>query len=236
MTLDGEARRERLRQARLYLLFTPEVCGARDPLETLAAVLDWVDVVQVRPKAPDRAIDPGGREAPRVQTEARELFEWCRRVLALVESRAHRPLVIANDRVDVARSLGDAGVDGVHLGQEDCPVDVARGLLGPAALIGLSTHSHAQVVESGELAVDYLGFGPIHATPTKGYERGLGAEAAWIAAQATALPLFPIGGIALTNAAELAEVGRAAVSSAILAAADPARAARELRQLLEPDV
>ena len=62
--------------------------------------------------------------------------------------------------------------------------------------------------------------------------RGLGGEAAWIAAQASALPVFPIGGIELANVSELEGAGRAAVSSAILAAADPARAARELRGAL----
>lgn len=236
----GELRRERLRDARLYLLFTPELCGARDPLAVLAAVLDHVDVVQVRPKPADRAPDPRGGDAPLVQTEARALFEWCQRVLALIAGRARRPLVIANDRIDVVRALAESptdehGIDGVHLGQEDAPVALARELLGPDALIGLSTHTQAQVVEASELAVDYLGFGPIHATATKGYTRGLGPEAAWIAARATPLPLFPIGGIDRTNAGELAEVGRAAVSSAILAADDPARAARELRQLLATD-
>lgn len=240
MRTRGEARRERLRDARLYLLFTPELCGTRDPLVVLDSVLEHVDVVQVRPKPADRAPNPLGGDAPLVQTEARELLEWCRRVLALAAGRARRPLVIANDRVDVVRSLAeivpdDDALDGVHLGQEDCPVAIARELLGPDSLIGLSTHTHAQVVEASELPVDYLGFGPIHATATKGYAHGLGPEAAWVAARATSLPLFPIGGIDRTNAGELAEVGRAAVSSAILGADDPARAARELRQLLAAD-
>ncbi|MBI5432112.1 MAG: thiamine phosphate synthase [Planctomycetes bacterium] len=232
--MSRELRRERLRDARLYLLFTPDSCAPRDPLDVLASVLDWVDVVQVRPKAPDRGLDPRGGARELVQTHARELFDWCRRVLELVNARERRPLVLANDRVDVARSLLDAGLAGVHLGQEDCPVDLARSVLGDDALIGRSTHSHAQVVEAGELALDYLGFGPVFATATKGYARGLGAEAAWIAQQATPLPIFPIGGIGLSNAVELAEVGRAAVSSAILGAEDAARAARELRQMLEP--
>ena len=75
----------------------------------------------------------------------------------------------------------------------------------------------------------------MHATRTKGYEHGLGSECCWIASEASPLPLFPIGGIDRSNAQELARVGRAAVSSAILAAPDPARAARELRALLESD-
>jgi thiamine-phosphate diphosphorylase len=123
----------------------------------------------------------------------------------------------------------------VHLGADDAPPELARALLGPEALIGLSTHGAADVVRATELPVDYLGFGPIHATATKGYARGLGSEAAWIAAQASAYPLFPIGGIDATNASELAGVGRAAVGSALLSAPDPARAARELAGLLRAE-
>jgi thiamine-phosphate diphosphorylase len=227
------ARTDRLRDARLYLIFTPEVCGARDPLAVLEAVLDDVDVVQVRPKARERGLAHDGGDGARVQTNARELFDWCVKVLDVVRAHSSSVLVLANDRVDVARSLQDRSLAGVHLGQDDCPVDIARAVLGDDALIGFSTHSHAQIADASELAVDYLGFGPIFATETKGYERGLGAEAAWIAQQGTALPVFPIGGIARETIGELAEVGRAAVSSAILAAPDPARAARELRGMLE---
>jgi thiamine-phosphate pyrophosphorylase len=88
------------------------------------------------------------------------------------------------------------------------------------------------VIASEDLPVDYLGFGPVYATSTKGYERGLGFEPAWIAAQASSRPLFAIGGIDRTNAADLARVGRAAVGAGILAADDPARAAREIRAAL----
>jgi thiamine-phosphate pyrophosphorylase len=78
-----------------------------------------------------------------------------------------------------------------------------------------------------------LGFGPIHATATKGYAHGLGAEMAWIAAQSSNLPIVPIGGIDAHNANELARVGRVCVGSAILAAPDPAAAARALREALD---
>lgn len=209
------------------LLFSPEPCGSRDPLATLSTALPWIDVVQIRPKP----ASPGGiRAAP---CAARDVHEWCARVLDLVDPT--RTLVLVDDRVDVAAALSDRGCAGVHLGQDDCPIPVAREMLGPDALVGLSTHSMEQVVEGAELAVDYLGFGPVHATPTKGYERGLGAEACWLATQGTSLPVFAIGGIDATNVGELARIGRVAVSSAILAAEDPGRAARELRALLTRD-
>jgi thiamine-phosphate pyrophosphorylase len=228
--------RDRILDAQLYLLFTPTSCGARDPLEVLEAALAHVDVVQVRPKRADSGLDPSRVGAASETTDARELFEWCERVLDLARTLGERaPLIVANDRVDVARSLADRGLAGVHLGQEDCPIDLARAVLGDDALIGLSTHDMTQVALAQDLAVDYLGFGPIHATATKGYVRGLGSEAAWIGREGSSLPVFPIGGITAANVGELAEVGRAAVSSAILGAQDPALAARTLRKLLERD-
>jgi thiamine-phosphate pyrophosphorylase len=227
---DPSRLRERLQSAQLLLLFSPELCRSRDPLAVLEAVLSEVDIVQVRPK-------PAGRGASSLSPcGARETFEWCERVLDLVRARpALDVIVMVDDRVDVARALWDAGCAGVHLGQDDCPVATARRFLGPGPLLGLSTHDFEQVIEADELAVDMLGFGPVHATHTKGYAEGLGAEMAWIASSAGSHPLFAIGGIDVDNAAELARVGRIAVASAILGADDPARAARELREQLTLD-
>jgi thiamine-phosphate pyrophosphorylase len=227
-TWDAVRLRDRLREARLYLLFSPAACGGRDPLEVLEAALPHVDLVQVRIKALAAGPEPTG--AP---SEARGTFEWTEKVLELAALHAELEVpVLVDDRADVARSLLERGCAGVHLGQDDAPARWMRALLGPDPLIGLSTHSLAQVAAALEEPVDYLGFGPIHATSTKGYARGLGGEAAWIAAQASPLPVFPIGGIELANVVELEGAGRAAVSSAILAAADPSRAARELRAAL----
>ena len=221
---DPEELRRRLADARLMLIFSPDLCRGRDPLETLEAVLEWIDVIQIRPKS-------GGTSA---SSSARSVHDWCGRVLDLLSCHADvSPPVIVNDRVDVARALWQRGCAGVHIGQDDCPIETAREFLGPHALIGVSTHDMAQVVESGSLeSADYLGFGPIHATRTKGYEHGLGPEACWVASAATSLPVFPIGGIDATNIGELARIGRAAVGAAILAAEDPPRAAREVRSLL----
>ncbi|HEX6881990.1 MAG TPA: thiamine phosphate synthase [Planctomycetota bacterium] len=224
MSPSGAERRARLARARLMLLFTPELCPpGRPPLEVLARALPHVDVVQVRIKETGQALAP-----------ARATLEWTERVLALRAEVAPRVLVLVNDRPDVARTLGER-VDGVHLGADDAPPELARELLGAEALVGLSTHTAAEVVAAEDRPVDYLGFGPVHATATKGYAGGLGAEAAWIAARASSRPLFPIGGIDATNAGELTEVGRAAVSRALLAAEDPARAAEELLALLSGD-
>jgi thiamine-phosphate pyrophosphorylase len=219
---DPDADRRLLAHARLMLLFTPELCAGREPESVLAAALPSIDVVQVRPK-PLASAAPG---------TAAETLAWTRRVLALRDRLRPDVLVLVNDRVDVARLLASEGCSGVHLGQDDCPLDVARGFLGADALIGWSTHTLEQVLEGETLGADYLGFGPFAATATKGYARGLGPEQAWIASGATALPLFPIGGIGRENAQELVRVGRACVGSAILGADDPGRAARELAEML----
>lgn len=221
---DPERQRELLREARLMLLFTPQLCGERDPQLVLDAVLPHVDVVQVRPKPLDSSAG---------STLAREAYDWSQRVLAAARRSATcEVLVIVNDRVDVALALAGDGLAGVHLGQGDLHSADARALLGPGALIGLSTHDMAQVALGSEQAVDYLGFGPVFPSATKGYASGVGPERAWVAAGATDKPLFPIGGIDRENVGQLGEVRRAAVGSAILAAADPARAASELRALL----
>jgi thiamine-phosphate pyrophosphorylase len=218
----GAERRERLARARLMLIFTPELCPpGSDPLTVLARALPALDAIQVRVK-----------DAELGTTPARATCDWTRRVLELVAGARSDALVFVNDRVDVAAALAPEGVDGVHLGADDAPGELARALLGPEALIGLSTHGPADVVLAEELPVDYLGFGPIHATATKGYARGLGSDAAWVAARASSHPLFPIGGIDPVNAGELAEVGRAAVGHAILASGDPLRTAREIAQIL----
>lgn len=230
--LDSAELRRRLAAARLYLIFTPQLVTSQDPLAVLEAALPYVDLVQVRPKERESGLDPLRAGARPAESNARLVAEWTERVLDLVARARSEALVIVNDRVDVARTYLERGVAGVHIGQDDSPPQVARDVLGSAALIGLSTHSAAQVVRSIDEPVDYIGFGPVCATATKGYERGLGFEAAWVAAQATLVPVFPIGGIGLAEAAELAEVGRAAVSSSILLASDPAAAARELRAAL----
>jgi thiamine-phosphate pyrophosphorylase len=217
--MDAAAARDALGRARLMLLFTPSLCPGRDPLAVLEAALAHVDVVQVRVKD-----ERDGATSP-----ARELHDWTARALDVVGDRA---LLLVNDRVDVAAALFARGVAGVHLGARDTPPTDARRLLGDGPLVGLSTHSAADVARAFDEPVDYLGFGPVFPTPTKGYARGLGPEAAWIAAQGSPRPVFAIGGIAPANADELDHVGRACVGAAILAAPDPAAAARSIRAAL----
>lgn len=222
--------RTRLGEARLMWIFSPpsleQGLAVLDALLTAAPNGPTIDAVQVRPKAPG---------AHRTPTEARTALAWTRAVLERTgRPEDGGPLVLVNDRVDVAAALAAEGCAGVHLGQDDMPAAEARAFLGPGPLLGLSTHDAEQLGMALDAPVDYLGFGPVFATATKGYAEGLGPDRAWIASTAATVPVFPIGGIDLVGAAELAPVGRAAVSSVLQDSADPARTAAALRALLSP--
>lgn len=137
------------------------------------------------------------------------------------------PLII-NDRVDIALAIE---ADGVHLGQDDLPYPIARRLLGPDALVGLSVETMEDVVQAEAYDVDYLGISPIFPTTTKLDTKGSwGMEGLSEATRRSRHPLVAIGGLNVTNAAEAIRAGADAVAvvSAICAAADPKTAAAEL--------
>ena len=170
----GPRRRERLDAARLYLILEREPRG-RPAAETLrAALAGGVDVVQLRDKEGD---DPAILEA------ARELRAAC---------DEHDALLILNDRPDLAL---ECGADGVHLGQDDASVDEARALLGADALVGVSTHTPAQIAAARGSLADYIGVGPVYATPTKPGVAPVGEDLVRHAAQHAGKPFFAIGGI-----------------------------------------
>ncbi len=125
--------------------------------------------------------------------------------------------LLINDRIDVALALG---AHGVHLGQDDLPPDVARTLLGEAAIIGYSTHNVAQAIEATKLPIDYLAIGPIFQTTTKSDTFPvIGLEALRAVRQAIGeFPLVAIGGITASNAADVIAAGAdsVAVISALL--------------------
>ncbi len=127
-----------------------------------------------------------------------------------------RALLFVNDRCDLALAV-DA--DGVHLGQDDLPLSHARSLLGPAKIIGVSTHQASQVEEATRGGADYLGFGPIFPTGTKPHhEPVVGIEGLRQIRPLTQLPVFAIGGITIDSLDAVIGVGAdgVAVISAIL--------------------
>jgi thiamine-phosphate pyrophosphorylase len=207
----GPLRRERLRTARLYF-----VCDARphgeDPEALLRAALSGgVDIVQLREKELGRA------EIERAAATFRRVCD------------TYSALFVVNDDPDLARAC-DA--DGVHVGQDDGSATAARELLGPDAIIGLSTHSEDQIAASAEQPVDHISVGPIWETPTKAGRPAVGLDLVRHAAAHAAHPFFGIGGIDASNAEQVVEAGaeRLCVVRAIRNAADPMAAAEELRR------
>jgi len=207
---NGPLRRERLRTARLYF-----VCDARPPgdLEGLlrAALGGGVDIVQLREKSLDR-------------DEIERAAATFRRVADTFSA-----LFILNDDPELAR-ICDA--DGVHVGQDDVAAEEARELLGPDAVIGLSTHSEEQIAAAAERPVDYISVGPIWETPTKAGRPAVGLELINHAAEHVAHPFFAFGGIEPANAEQVVRGGaqRLCAVRAIRDAADPSAAATALRR------
>jgi thiamine-phosphate pyrophosphorylase len=141
------------------------------------------------------------------------------------------PLII-NDRVDVAMAVG---ADGVHLGQTDMPLKIAKKILGNSMIIGISAESLEDAVEAEKNGADYLGVSPIYATPTKtDTAPPLGLEGLQSIRNTVRLPLVGIGGLNRNNSAAVIRSGAdgVAVVSAIMAAEDPAAAAGDLMQLV----
>lgn len=208
-TLDD--RRARLQDARLYL-----VCdlrpGGRALDDVLApALAGGVDAVQLRDK---RA---SAQELVAAAAIARRLCD------------AAGALLILNDRPELVQA---AGADGCHVGQDDMEPAAARERAGGDRLVGQSTHFPDEV--SGATQADYIGVGPVYATPTKPGRHPVGVELVRYAAFHAPVPFFAIGGIDAGNVGEVVNAGadRIAVVRAIAEAADPRAAAEQLRAAL----
>lgn len=214
----GAERRMRLAAARLYL-----VCGSQSERDRSGreladllrdAVAGGVQIVQLR----EKRMDDG--ELTAIAHAARVL---CERLGALL---------IVNDRPSVAVEVG---ADGVHVGQQDIPLGEVRELVGPDVLIGLSTHAQDEIDAVDPALVDYIGVGPVHATPTKPGRPAVGVELLRYASEHSPVPFFAIGGLSAENLGDAIDAGarRAVVLRAITDADDPRSAARVLRQKLD---
>lgn len=206
----GADRRSKLKDCRLCLITSP----VDDLLERVEAALQsGVGMVQYRGKS--------GHDRDRLQ-EAQAIQIRCRQ---------HGALFIVNDRIDLALAT-DA--DGVHLGQNDLPSDVARRLIGPQRLLGLSTHTLEEVKQAGSESCDYIGLGPVFTTPVKPGRVAISPDRVSEAIALTRLPLFAIGGINPSNLPGLKAAGcqRIAVIGAIMSASDPADASLRLLRSL----
>jgi thiamine-phosphate pyrophosphorylase len=138
---------------------------------------------------------------------------------------------IMNDRVDLAIVV-DA--DGVHLGQDDMPFAMARELMGPQKIIGVSTHSMEQVEGAVAAGADYIGVGPVFQSQTKQFSAFVGVELVKSVAQSVSVPAFAIGGITLENVGEIRHAGlrRVAVAGVVGDSDSPGKVVNELLSLL----
>lgn len=200
--------------ARLYVVAPARL--RRAPLAELVPELAaaGVDVIQLREKT---------LEGGDIMRAGEPVADAC---------RAAGVAFIVNDRPDIALGLG---ADGVHLGQGDVPVALARRVLGPA-VVGRSTHSRAQLdAETAAGDADYVAVGPVWPTPTKPGRPGVGEALVRHAAAAADLPWFAIGGIDATTLPVLLDAGarRIVVVRAVTEAASPPEAAAALRALLD---
>jgi thiamine-phosphate pyrophosphorylase len=150
---------------------------------------------------------------------------------AVAVARKNNVRIVINDRVDIAMALG---ADGVHLGQCDMPVDAARALLGPQAIIGFSTHNTSQVENAAALPADYLAFGPIFETHTKrDHERVVGLNRLREVKDLLGdTPLVAIGGITEQNLRSALDAG--ADSTAVISdlLKEPSKIAEKLKRML----
>lgn len=189
----------------------------------------------VRPELPieakARAVIDGGVGVLQLrleQTADRDALRLIRAVVALAAPRAVQ--VIVNDRVDLALA---GGADGVHLGADDLPVEVARRLLGPQALIGATTRSLEQILAAQAQGADHVGLGPLFATTTKAVAHPpLGLDAFAQIAARSPLPVVGIAGITLERIGAVAAAGAwaAAVAGDLLTADDLVSRAVALQQ------
>jgi len=205
----ADRRRAALRDARLYLC-TADRPDLGDFVKAVCRA--GVDIVQLRDKKLD---DAGIVERARVARDA---------------AHTAGALFILNDRPDLAVACG---ADGVHVGQDDVPAAEARRIVGPDALVGLSTHSPEELAASAQEPVDYVSAGPVEPTPTKPGRPGTGLGYIRLAAERSPHPFFVTGGISPATLPAIAAAGatRFVVVRALTEAPDPGAVAKELRRL-----
>jgi len=202
-----------LAEAKLYVLLTEEMCRASLLGTVREALAGGAQIIQLREK----------------KTDDRVLLQTARSIREM--TRAAGALFIVNDRPDIAL-LSEA--DGVHLGQDDVPCKDARRILGPDALIGISTHDLVQVRRAVLEGASYIGIGPTFTSLTKQFASFPGLEFVTQVAGETSLPAFVLGGVTPGNVEQVLAAGgsRVAVSHAICAAENPKGVARKLRKIL----
>jgi len=207
---------DKLAASRLYLVMGAGSFQGRPALETAELALKGgVDILQLR--------DYNLKDS--------DLLATAVRLRALTEKFG--ALFMVNNRPDIARL---SGADGVHVGQDDLSVAQARKILGEGKIVGVSTHAPEQARQAIADGTDYIGVGPVFATPTKAGRQPVGlAYVRQVAEMKLPVPFFAIGGIDLSNLNQVLAGGaaRVALVRAIAEASDPRKAAVDFKKSLE---
>ena len=185
-----------LKQARLYLVLDARVQSYAEMMKVLRqAVRAGVQVIQMRDK----------------DSSAKDILKFTQQALQYIHGRI--PFIV-NDRLDIAKAVG---AQGVHLGQEDLPVAVARKIVGLKMIIGASCQTLAQAKKAQEDGADYIGFGSVFKTLTKPERAAMNLDLLARVVRDIRIPVFAIGGINGENAAQLRALGvnRVAVTRSI---------------------
>ncbi|MBI4432619.1 MAG: thiamine phosphate synthase [Candidatus Omnitrophica bacterium] len=201
---------ERCRDWKLYVITQANAVRKMTLLEAVSrAVESGASVIQLRDKEASNA----------------ELAGLAKEILAI--TRPKGVALVINDRALVAKLTG---ADGLHLGQEDGPLEAARLLLGKKAILGRSTHSPEEALAAEREGFDYIGVGPVFATPTKPDYQPVGIDLVRYAARNIAIPFVAIGGIDASNIRAVLDAGAktVAVVRAVMAAEDPGKAVKGL--------
>lgn len=199
----------------VYLVTDKELSRGRPVTEIVEkAARGGVDVVQLREKG----------------LATRDFIELALEVQKIL--KPFRVPLLINDRIDVTLAIN---ADGVHIGQSDMPYELARKLLGPDAIIGLSAESIAQAEQANAYDLDYIAISPVFRTPTKEeLQNELGLEGVRQITGICKHPAIGIGSIKTTNAASIIEAGAdgVAVVSGICSADDPEEATRQYKTIV----
>ena len=205
-------RKRLLRNSKLYLVLDKDTCSNRLMDIARKAVGCGTDIIQLRNKS--GTVEDKIRQAKVLRRLTKD-----------------KSLFIVNDNIDVALA---SGADGVHLGQDDIPIEIARRIIGKKILIGVSCHNLNQAKEAQSKGADYIGIGPIFSTPTKPRTHSIGPKVLSEVKKSLKIPFFAIGGINQNNIKQVLDynVKKVAVIRAVCKSKNINKTVNNLKSIL----
>lgn len=209
-----KSRKKLLRGSRLYVLIDKVISGKKSVIESAKKIRgNGADIVQLRDKISKKE---------RILQDAFLM----QRLFSNTDT-----LFIINDYLDIAKI---ADCDGLHIGQDDIPIEIARRVLGKDKMIGVSCHSIKQALEAQNKGADYIGIGPVFPTPAKPGYKAIGLDLIGVLRKKMRIPFFVIGDVNFNNIDKIKKAGanRVAVCRAVLEARNISKSTREFSRIL----